>query len=326
MIGVGVIGVGLMGRRHAENVTRVPEARLVAIADANAEVAARVAADLGVAACRVEELVARDDLRAVIVASPRAFHEAHAVAAARSGKDVLVEKPIAPTVEAADRIIAAAREAGVRLQVGFQRRYDPATVEAHRLLRSGELGAPRLFRAIARDRLAPVGPPGTLDAADILIESAIHDLDLARWFMGDEVDAVRATLTTVGDAATTPGPDLALVELRFGGGAVGHVETYRGARYAYDIREEVVCEEGMVAVGGYAQSLLTVLRPGEARSDLFPGFLDRFAEAYLAELGDFVSGALDRRPPAVTGADGRQALAIALAASRAAAVGSEVIL
>lgn len=326
MIGVGVIGVGLMGRRHAENVTRVPEARLVAIADANSDLAARVAAEVGAIACTVDELVAREDLRAVIVASPRAFHEGHAIAAARSGKDVLVEKPIAPTLEGADRIIAAAGEAGVRLQVGFQRRYDPATVEAHRLLRSGGLGAPRLFRAIARDRIAPIGPPGTLEAADILIESAIHDLDLARWLMGDEVDGVRATLATVGEAAAAPGPNLALIEMRFGDGAVGHVEAYRGVRYAYDIREEVVCEEGMVAVGGYAQSLLTVLRPGEARSDLFPGFLDRFAEAYLAELGDFVSGALSRRPPAVTGADGRHALAIALAASRAAAVGSEVIL
>lgn len=324
MIGVGVIGVGLMGRRHAENVQRVAEARLVAVTDANGALAARVASDLGTTAVTVDKLLARDDVRAVVIASPSAAHEAHAVAAARSGKDVLVEKPIAATLEAADRVIAAAREAGVRLQVGFQRRYDPAAVEAHRLLRSGALGMPVLFRAIARDRLAPVGPPGTLGPSDIVIESAIHDLDLARWLMADEVETVRATVTTIGDAARHPGPNVALIELRFGRGALGHVETYRGARYAYDIREEIVCADGMVAMGGYAQTLLTVLRPGEARRDLFPGFLERFADGYLAEVSDFVRGALEGRPPAVTGEDGRRALAIGLAAVRAAGEGREV--
>lgn len=322
MIGVGVIGVGLMGRRHAENVLRVAGARLVAVADANAALAARVASDLGTTAVTVDELVARDDIRAVVIASPRGAHETHAVAGARAGKDVLVEKPIAPTLQAADRIIAAAREAGVRLAVGFQRRYDPSTMEAHRLLRSGALGRPLLFRAIARDLGGPTGPPGTLDPVDILIESAIHDLDLARWLMADEPVAVRATLATLGPAA--PGPDLALVELRLARGAVAHIETFRGARYAYDIREEIVCEAGTIVVGGHAQSLLTVLGPGDARKDMFPGFLERFADAYVAEVSDFVQGALERRPPAVSGEDGRRALALALAALSAAAEGRTV--
>lgn len=313
-----------MGRRHAEDLLRVAGARLVAVADANAALAARVASDLRTAAVTVDELLARDDVRAVVIASPRAAHETHAVAAARSGKDVLVEKPIAPTLEAADRIIAAAREAGVRLQVGFQRRYDPSTMEAYRLLRSGAVGKPLLFRAIARDRDAPVGPPGTLDPVDILIESAIHDLDLARWLMADEVLTVRATLATLGPTDRTPGPDLALVELRLAGGAMAHIETFRGARYAYDIREEVVCEAGTLVVGGHAQGPLTVLRPGDARADLFPGFLERFADAYFAEMSDFVRGALERRRPGVTGDDGRRALAIGLAAMRAAVEGREV--
>jgi len=92
-----------------------------------------------------------------------------------------------------------------------------------------------------------------------------------------------------------------------------------GARYAYDIRSEVLCENGAVIVGGFAQTMLTVLRAGERRDDLYPGFLERYADAYVAELRDFVGGIVDRRPPAVTGEDGRHALAIAFAAERSAA-------
>jgi predicted dehydrogenase len=163
-----------------------------------------------------------------------------------------------------------------------------------------------------------------METNDILTESAIHDLDGARWMMSDEVAEIRATLAIVGDRATTPGPDLALVELRFVGGALAHIEALRGARYAYDIRSEIVCENGAVMVGGFAQTMFTVIRGGERRADLYPGFLERYAEAYTAELRDFVGGVVDRRPAAVTGEDGRRALAIALAAERAAAAAGEI--
>jgi predicted dehydrogenase len=222
-------------------------------------------------------------------------------------------------LEAADRVIAAARSAGIRLQVGFQRRYDPAYAEARKLVSGGALGRPLFYRGINRDLLAPVGPPGSMESSDILTESAIHDLDGARWMMADEVVGVRATLATIGDPATTPTSDLTMVELAFSRGAVAHIEALWGARYAYDIRSEILCENGAVIVGGFAQTMLTVLRPGERRDDLYPGFLERYADAYIAELRDFVGGVQDRRPAAVTGEDGRRALAIALAAERASA-------
>jgi len=323
-VGVGVIGVGLMGRRHAANAAALAEARLVAVADALPEVAAKVARELGASACSVEELLSRDDVRAVIVASPARLHEEHAIAAARAGKDVLVEKPVAPSLEAADRIIAAARAAGVRLQVGFHRRYDPPYVEARRVLASGTLGIPLLYRGVNRDRDGPSGPPGSLDGSDILVESAIHDLDGARWMLGDEVRAVRASLATVGPAA--PGPDVALVDLHFTGGTLASIEALRAARYAYDIRTEIVCEDGAIFIGSFATGPLVVIRRGEAVPLTFPGFLERYAEAYALEVRDFVAGTAERRPPAVTGEDGRRALEIALAAVRAAAGGCEVTL
>ena len=315
-----------MGRRHAENVkSSVSGARLAAVADPDPRARQRAASDLDARACAtVDELLARGDVRAVVVASPARFHEEHAVAAARAGKDVFVEKPIATTLEAADRVIAAAHRAKVRLQVGFQRRYDPAYAEAHRLVSSGALGRPIFYRGINRDLDAPVGPPGSMASSDILTESAIHDLDGARWMMADEVAALRASLATIGDPTVAPAPNLTMVELHFVRGAIAHVEALRGARYAYDIRSEILCEKGTLLVGGFAQTMLTVLHAGERHDDLYPGFLERYAEAYALELRDFVSGMRERRPPAVTGEDGRRALEIALAAGRSAEQGSEV--
>jgi len=325
-VGVGVIGVGLMGRRHAENLAhRVKDARLVAVTDADPTTSARVAKDLQAARSEsVEAMLARADVSAVIIASPKRFHEEHAVSTAMAGKDVFLEKPMATSLQGAERVIQAARKAGVRLQIGFQRRYDPAYADARRLVSSGELGRPLLYRGVNRDRDAPGGPPGSMETGDILTESAIHDLDGARWMMSDEVVAVRASLAIVGDRARTPGPDLAMVELRFARGGQAQIEAMRGARYAYDIRSEVICEDGAVMVGGFAQTMLTVLRGGERHEGLYPGFLERYEEAYAAELRDFVAGVRDRRPPAVSGEDGRRALAIALAAERAAALAQEV--
>ena len=315
-----------MGRRHAENLARhVSDARLLVVTDADASARERVSRDLDASASEsVDALLERNDVRAVIVASPKRFHEEHAISAAKAGKDVFLEKPIATSLEGADRVIAAARSAGVRLQVGFQRRYDPAYAEARKLVSGGALGRPLFYRGINRDLLAPVGPPGSMETSDILTESAIHDLDGARWMMADEVVGVRATLATVGDRPTSPTSDLTMVELAFSRGAVAHIEAMWGARYAYDIRSEILCENGAVIVGGFAQTMLTVLRPGERRDDLYPGFLERYADAYVAELRDFVGGVLDRRPVAVTGEDGRRALAIAFAAERAAALAQQV--
>jgi scyllo-inositol 2-dehydrogenase (NAD+) len=315
-IGVGVIGVGLMGRRHAENVARIGGAKVRAVHDANSSVSERVARELGAKSCAsVDELLSHDSVDAVVIASPAQAHAAHAVAALAAGKDVLLEKPIAPTLDAADAILSAARASTARLQIGFMRRYDPAYAEAASVVRSGELGEMRFFKGVGRDRDAPSGAAGSLPRSNIFAESAIHDFDVARWLSDDEVAGVRAAARTL--APNAPGPDFALSELRFAGGAAATIETYRGARYAYDIRAEIVCSEGTVCVGGFAQRSVEVLLPDGGRRDLFAGFLERFADAYLFELRDFLAGVPYGSPPRVSGEDGRRALAIALACDRA---------
>lgn len=315
-LGLGVVGVGAMGARHALNIARnTLNADLRSVFDALPATAERVAASLDTErAASLEALLRRDDIDAVVIASPPRLHAEHAVAALEAGKHVLLEKPMALTLVDADRINAAAARAGVSLQIGFMRRYDPAYGAAKRRIESGDIGVPRLFKGIDRDQDAPVGSFGSLGRADILTDSAIHDFDVARWLMTDEVTAVRATLAVIGDRAVIPCPNLALVDLRFSRGAIGNVETLHGAKYGYDIRAEVVGTEGTLLIGAPSRTALTFLGTGGATQDLVGHWLDRFTDAYRLEMADFVSSVLEGRPVGVDGNDGRRALEIALAA------------
>jgi scyllo-inositol 2-dehydrogenase (NAD+) len=315
-LGVAVVGAGLMGRRHAENAAwRIAGARLVALFDADQRVASRVAADLDARACAsLDELLERDDVRVVVIASPARFHAEQAIAALACGKDVLLEKPMARSLEDCDRVIAAAERGRSRLQLGFMRRYDQAYAEAKRLIVSGVLGEPLFFRAIHRDREATYLPAAN-GVTDMMFESTIHDFDLSRFLIADEITSVTTTAAVLCHGRDEHGhaPNAAVNALRFARGALADIETYWGAQYAYDVRTEIVCAGGTALVGHQQRTRLDVYTSDGARHDLFPGFLERFADAYLAELADLVDGVPDRRPPAVTGVDGRAAVAAALA-------------
>ncbi len=315
-VGVGIAGAGVMGRRHAENAARwIPGARLAAVFDADPAVAQGVAEELDADACAdFDELLQRDDVRVVVVASPSRFHADQAVAALSRGKDVLLEKPMAHSLADCDRIIRAAETRSARLQIGFMRRYDPAYAEAKRLVASGALGEPLLFHAVHRDREA-THLPASNGVTEMMFESTIHDFDLSRFFLGDEIAAVTTTASVLchGHDAHGHAPNAALNAVRFAHGAIADIETYWGALYGYDVRSEVVCETGTAVIGHQQRTGLAVYARSGMKRDLVPGFLERFAEAYRAELADFVGGAVERRSPAVTGQDGRAAVAAALA-------------
>lgn len=319
-LGIAVVGVGTMGRRHAENLRRaIGEAKLVAIADTDLERARRVAADLEVENCYgdIEPLLARKDVQAVVIASPSKFHAPTIQAAAAAGKDILCEKPLAVTLEEADLALAAVSRAGTRLQMGHMRRYDPAYADAKKRIEAGEIGDPVIFKSIGRD---PELPPFSYFQAGgmLFLESSIHDFDLARWLMQDEISEVQA----FGGALVSPeiaqfgDIDAGVVNLHFSRGAIGNVESFRQARYGYDIRTEVVGSKGSLLVGYLRQTPQFVLTSAGLTHDVVDHYLVRFAEAYVNEMQDFVQTILTDRPPRVTGHDGRQALAISLAAER----------
>ena len=258
-IGVGVVGVGMMGRRHAENAAQwIPGARLAAVFDADRALAARVGRDLDADTCgSLEELLGRDDILVVVIASPREFHAEQAVAALSRGRDVLLEKPMGLSLADCDRVLATAERGSARLQIGFMRRYDPAYAEAKRLVVSGVLGEPLLVRAVHRDREAP-DLPESRGVTDMMLESTIHDFDLSRFLLGDDIASVTTTAAVLCHTRGAHGhaPNAALNAVRFAGGALADIETYWGARYAYDVRTEIVCANGAVLIGHQQRSLV----------------------------------------------------------------------
>src|SRR5579885_351478 len=203
-IGIGVLGVGEMGKRHAENLRRLtPGAELLAVADVAAARARQVADELEIPKSygSLEALLENKDIRAVLIATPDKFHAQSIIQAAKTGKDILCEKPIALTMTDAYAALDAVAKAGVRLQVGFMRRYDPAYSAAMKRIEAGEIGVPVVFKSLGRDK---DGPPLSYYHSQIngmlFYTNSIHDFDLARWMVQDEVTEVHA----FGTAAIRP--------------------------------------------------------------------------------------------------------------------------
>jgi predicted dehydrogenase len=319
-LGVGVLGVGEMGKRHAENLRRlVPQARLVAIADVAGERARQVAAELEIDRSEnsLEAMLELKDLDCVVIATPDKFHAKAIIAAAEAGKDILCEKPIALTLTDAHVALQAVAKAGVRLQIGFMRRYDPAYAAAMQRVEAGEIGEPVLFKSLGRDKDAPpIAAYQSNINGMILYNNTIHDFDLARWLMRDEVTevhsygtvAIRPQVAHYGDVVAS------LVNLSYSRGAIGNIESYVQAVYGYDVRTEIVGSRGSVFVGSLQQMPATFLSTHGGTRSLADHFLTRFADAYLAEVRDFVDNMLHDRPPRVSGEEGLRALAIAVAA------------
>ncbi len=319
-LGVGVIGVGEMGRRHAENLRRqVPEARLIAIADVSAQRVKQVAEELEVdhAYRNMEEMLQRKDIDAVLIATPDNFHAAGIKAAAAAGKDILCEKPLAIKLEDAHAALREVARAKVRLQVGFMRRYDPAYARAMKRIDAGEIGTPVVFKSIGRDKDEP--PMAAYESGVngmLFYSNTIHDFDLARWMMQDEVTEAQAYTTTMTRPEVAKYGDIVagVVNLKFAKGAIGNVDSNVQALYGYDVRTEIVGSKGSVFVGSLQGTPAAFLTSAGRNEVLADHFLSRFADAYLAEAREFVHTMLAGKAPRITGEDGLRALEIAVAA------------
>ncbi len=321
-LGIGVLGVGDMGKRHAENLRRlVPQANLVAVADVDGARAGKVAEELEIehSYASLDAMLERKDIQAVLIATPDKFHADAVQAAARAGKDILCEKPLGLSTQSAQDALRAVAEAGVRLQVGFMRRYDPAYLAASKRIEEGEIGEPVVFKSLGRDKgMPPLGAYQSRINGMLFYNSTIHDFDLARWLTHDEVAevhsfatvAIRPEIAEFGDVVAGS------VNLRFVRGAIGNIESYVQCLYGYDIRTEVVGSKGSILIGGLRQNSATFLKPNNGSYELEDHFLSRFREAYVAEVIDFVDTILNDRAPRVTGEDGLRAVEIAVAAEK----------
>ena len=319
-IGIGVLGVGEMGKRHAENVRHlVPGAELVAVADVAAARAKQVAEELEVAISfgSLEAMLECKEVQAVVIATPDKFHVEGVMQAAKAGKDILCEKPIALTLADAYTALDAVSKVGVQLQIGFMRRYDPAHAAAMKRIEAGEIGTPLIFKSVGRDKDEP--PLAAYQSGlngMIFCNSTIHDFDLARWLMRDEVAEVHsyATVAIRPEVAQYGDVVAGSVNLQYRNGGIGNIESYVQAVYAYDVRTEILGSTGAIFVGSLEKTPAVFLNANGGTRTLEDHFLTRFADAYLAEVRDFVQNVLEDKPVRVTGEDGLQALATAVAA------------
>ena len=327
-MGVGVLGAGLMGSHHAESLAlRVPGAQLVGIADPQLELAERLASRLGCPRWTRDyhDLLADPAVEAVVVASPAPFHAEAIVAAAQAGKAVFCEKPIAHDLDQADRAIQAAWAAGVALQIGFQRRFDPAYQRARALVEAGELGQIQLLRSLTRD--PSLEAPERVPAWAVFFETLIHDFDVLRFLAGG---AEPVEVYAMADALIRPDwksrglLDTAVVAVRYDSGAFGTADASFQAVYGYDVRAEVFGSAGMVSLGDSSPIGLVHHTRAGSTTPRPVWFVDLFGAAYTAELVAFVDCVGSGRPPACSGEDGRAALALALAAIHSVERGAPV--
>jgi scyllo-inositol 2-dehydrogenase (NAD+) len=319
-LGVGVLGVGEMGKRHAENLRRlVPQARLVAVADVAVNRARQVAEELEIdhAYPNLEEMLQNKDIQAVLIASPDKFHAQAIRLAASAGKDILCEKPVALTLEEANDALREVSKARVRLQVGFMRHYDPAYAAAKKRIEAGEIGTPVIFKSVGRDKdEPPLSAYQSQINGMLFYTNSIHDFDLARWLMQDEVVEVQAYTTTAIRPEIAEYRDIVagVVNLKYAHGAIGNIESYAQAVYGYDVRTEIIGSKGSIFVGTLDRTPATFLTAHGGSRNLADHFLSQFADAYLAEVRDFVATMLSDRAPEITGQAGLRALEIAVAA------------
>jgi myo-inositol 2-dehydrogenase/D-chiro-inositol 1-dehydrogenase len=317
-VAVGVIGAGRIGRLHADNLRRIPGARLAAIADPRLA-AAQAAAGNGTRAIRdFRELLDDGDVHAVVVSSPTDTHAAIVEAASARGKHVFCEKPIDLDLDRARRALAAARRAGVRLQVGFNRRFDAGFARLAEVVRAGGIGTPELVRISSRDPHPP-SIEYVKSSGGMFLDMSIHDLDMARFLAGDEVEEVFATASCLVDPEIGRAGDVdtATIALRFRGGALGLIDNSRRAAYGYDQRAEVFGSKGCVTAANPTRTRVEHWTEEGRRSErLMDFFLDRYAESFLAEMQEFVRSVVEDREPAVCGEDGLCAIELALAAQR----------
>jgi myo-inositol 2-dehydrogenase / D-chiro-inositol 1-dehydrogenase len=327
-IGVGLIGAGRIGRVHAANLAqRIPRAKLLAVADVNKSATEQVAGQWGGYATNdYRQLLDDPAINAVLVCSATDTHAPITIEAASAGKHIFCEKPIDLTLAKIDAALAAVEKAGVKLQIGFNRRFDANHARVRQAIVDGEIGDPHLLHIISRD---PAPPPIAYIqvSGGIFLDMTIHDFDMARFLMGCEATEVYAVGGVMVDSAIGEVGDLdtALTTLKFANGALGVIDNSRRAAYGYDQRVEVLGSLGNIATSNNFANNAVISTGHSVRRDLpLNFFMERYTESYVAEVAAFVAAILDDQPVPVTGADGRAPVVMGMAARRSVDEGRPV--
>jgi len=315
---IAVIGTGRMGSVHVRNIARqIPEADLVAICDIRLEVAQAVADGLDIQRVVKDyhELLADPEIEAILIATSTNTHAFIMKDVASAGKHIFCEKPLALGLEEIDEALVVVAKAGVKLQVGFNRRFDKSFQQVRAIVASGEIGRPCILRITDRDPEVPALEFLRVSGG-MFLDQTIHDFDMARFQVG-EIEEVYATggvliepeLKEFGDIDTN------VVTLKFANGAVGAIDNSRQAVYGYDQRLEVFCSNGTAMANNEFENTSVMGTPGGFLSAKLPHFfMQRYAPCYVEEVRQFIECVRDDKPTPTTGKDGRAAVVLGHAA------------
>ncbi len=321
VIRVGVIGAGRIGKIHARNLAYyVPGARVVAIADPLYDAACELAEQLRVPGVSADyrEVINNPEVDAVAICSSTNTHAQMMIEAAQAGKQIFCEKPIAYHLAKIDEALAAVQKAGVLLQIGFNRRFDPNFRKAREMIAEGKIGEPQILRITSRD---PAPPPieYVKVSGGIFFDMTIHDFDMSRYLIGSEVEEIYAAGGVMVDPQIGEAGDIdtAVVTLRFKNGTIGTIDNSRKAVYGYDQRVEVFGSAGMVQTQNETPEM-HVYSNGEGVHTSKPlyFFLERYTQSFIEEMKTFVGCIREGTPPPVSGLDGRIPVVMAMAATR----------
>ncbi len=314
-VGVGVVGLGRIGRLHAEILKyKVENAELIAVSDVIENLARSVGEKLGVEwYTDYDKMLANEKIDAVVISVPTFLHKDMIIKALEAGKHVFVEKPMTVTVSEAKEVVAAVKKHGLKLQVGFNRRFDYAYLNAKKRIENGEIGKPIAYIAVARDPGAP--PSWAADpkkSGGIFLDMLSHDFDMARFLVGEVVEVYVIGGNYIYDELKAKGDlDVVSIAFKFDNGAQGLIHGTRKFPYGYELRTEVYGSEGVIYVGSNIDNMFAIGTKQGLTYFGAPWFEKRFYEAYIEELKAFIKSIVEDKEPPVTVIDGLRTVQIA---------------
>lgn len=320
-LNIGIIGAGVIGKVHSENLAyRIPQANPLVIADINERAARETAVR-----CRIprvtrhyQEILEDPGIDAVVICSSTDTHATIIGEAAEAGKHVFCEKPIDFSLARIDQVLALVEKAGVKLQIGFNRRFDANFARMRQAVVSGEIGEPHLVHIVSRDPEPPT-PEYVKTSGGIFMDMTIHDFDMARFLIGSEVEEVFTYGAVRIDPEIGKAGDLdtVLIMLKFADGTLGTIDNSEKAAYGYDQRVEIFGSKGAIQIANNYPNSATI-STGESihRDRPLYFFVERYVESYTTELRAFVEAVIHDKPTPVSGLDARFPVVMGLAARK----------
>ncbi len=319
MLSVAVIGCGRMGQMYARALTGNQRVNLLAVCDQNEAIATKTGQEFGTkyTFSDYKALARCDEIDAVIISTSTNTHKEIILEMINANKNIFCEKPIAISLKDTEKAIRCLDNSKVKFQLGFMRRFDSGYSEAKKLIEKGDIGEPVLFKGISRDPQAPPFEYAKPEVSgDILMDLNVHDFDIAMWLMNSDVDLVfsQKSALVYKELSKINASDTSLTYLQFKNNAMGYVEGSRYSVGGYDVRAEILGSEGCIKVGYYRYRPVLLFNRNGMNYECVPWFVERFENAYIAQINSFIDCLINDTQPLVSALDGLKAQKLVLAA------------